>query len=458
MKILTTLICCNLLLFNILCAQETPKGATDGLELGIHGGHFFSSGNIDFKPGYGVGLHIRKSLDYVFSLRLDGMIGQLNGEDDGNLRNHSTDWVSGSLQGLVTLNNLKWNPNTRKTNIYALGGIGVNHFSGKVNIDGIESDVPENTQFHLEVGAGVAWKINNKMNIGVEHKVMILTNENADDIDGIKTLELEDRRFTFRDVPHYTNIRINFNLGKETEKTQPLYWLNPMEYVNNDLQLLKDTRVTLADDDGDGIINQLDEEADTPRDAPVNPKGVALDSDNDGIADYMDEEPYSPAAAKVNEKGVAEQVDVLAEVDRILEERLKDFSPKTVENAPVNSSGWGYLPSVFFDKNSATVRNKDLGVLADMARLIATNKGQKFVVSGHTDKSGGENYNINLSYDRAKAVVDFLVNAGVDRSQLILQYKGYEQPLFEGEAVVNRRVEFRVANGDSEMAAPSTMN
>lgn len=457
MKIFTTLFSLNFLIIVSGWAQVSQTvGTTDGLEIGVHGGHLFSAGNVDFKPGFGAGFHLRKSLDYVFSLRLDLMAGKMKGEDDANVRNHETNWYSGALQAVVSLNNLKWSPRVRKTNIYVFGGVGVDQYSGTFTNGTIEADIEENTQFHVESGLGVAFKISDKLNIGIEHKVMLVTSEDADLIDGVPTFLDEQRRFTFRDVPNYTNIRLNFNLGQSKEKTQPLYWLNPMEFIADDLQLLKDTRVTLADDDQDGVINQLDEEPDTPEKANVNPKGISLDSDQDGVPDNIDKEPFSTKELTVDDDGVAMKPDMMEEVEKLVAKKLNDYQPKIETKPNKKSNALGYLPSIYFDKNSAKIRNQDYGVLGNIAKAMVANKAMKFVVTGHTDQAGSEAVNLDLSYKRAKNVLDFLVKSGVSRAQLVLQYKGKNEPLVEGEASVNRRVGFRLAEGDSEMAAPST--
>jgi OOP family OmpA-OmpF porin len=51
------------------------------------------------------------------------------------------------------------------------------------------------------------------------------------------------------------------------------------------------------------------------------------------------------------------------------------------------------------------------------------NPGVKLEVKGYADELGAENYNIQLSEKRAKAVYDVLVASGVDASRLT--YKGY---------------------------------
>ena len=57
-----------------------PKNAW---ELGVHVGHFFIDGDVDTKlpGGYGLGLHLRKAIHYVFSVRADFMYGSAKGLD-----------------------------------------------------------------------------------------------------------------------------------------------------------------------------------------------------------------------------------------------------------------------------------------------------------------------------------------------------------------------------------------
>ncbi|MEZ4988514.1 MAG: hypothetical protein R2795_26400 [Saprospiraceae bacterium] len=49
-------------------------------EMGVQGGYFFVAGEIDHEPGYAYGIHIRKATDYLFSLRLDAMMGNVSGK------------------------------------------------------------------------------------------------------------------------------------------------------------------------------------------------------------------------------------------------------------------------------------------------------------------------------------------------------------------------------------------
>jgi outer membrane protein OmpA-like peptidoglycan-associated protein len=69
-------------------------------------------------------------------------------------------------------------------------------------------------------------------------------------------------------------------------------------------------------------------------------------------------------------------------------------------------------------------------------------------ISGHTDTDGKDDYNLKLSENRAKSVVDYLISKGVDPKRL--SYKGYGEtrPIApnntaEGKSK-NRRIEFRI--------------
>jgi len=440
---------------------NTPNNTTEGkghaLELGLHAGHFFTAGNVDFKPGFGVGLHLRQALDYVFSLRASALYGQAKGEDPMNTRSNETTYFSGSLQAIASMNNLKWSMDERKTNLFVFGGFGVNSFEVELTQQDMVSKIENDLSVQLEFGAGISFRINERVNVGIEHQVAyVLNSKRADWLDGVQTLpNIEEDRMTFKDLINYTSVRINFNLSGKDEKTEPLYWLNPMESIANDVQLLKDTRVTLADEDGDGVIDALDEEEETVSGAPVNAKGISLDSDNDGVLDYNDLEPFSAPDAKVNGRGVAEKVDIMAEVERMVEERLKEFQPAKPEIGTLSLYDW-YLPSIYFQTGVSTVTVPDYGTLANVALVMKNNRDTKFSVMGFTDSAGSENANNLLSYKRSKAVLETLVDKfGVPREQLVLIWKGEEASIVEGTNVVNRRVEFHVNNGEAEMSAPS---
>lgn len=453
-----------------LIAQDYPtmtsspptSSSNNAWEVGIHAGHIFAEGNIDFIPAYGAGLHIRRALDYVFSLRLDLLYGTPNGEDPGNIRSFSGTYMSGSIEALVSLNNLKWSSTERKNNFYGIAGIGLNSFESEVIENDVKtSKIDHDVSPHVTIGAGLSFRINQKVNISIEHQAQLILGSRSDLLDGVQTLSAPDERSTFRDPLHYTSVRINLNLiGKKQNRTEPLYWLNPLDNVLADLEKLKHNRVIMTDEDSDGIIDMLDEEEETAEGAIVDVKGVSQDSDGDGILNHEDKEPYSPIGYEINEEGVAQVPDLKAELMQMMEERLKNLEP-TVKPDPepaINSSAaaW-FLPPIYFDANSSNIAINDYATLANVADVMKANKHLKFMVIGHTDEAGSEEYNNQLSYRRAQAVVDHLIERyKVSRNQMIIIWKGESENLVEGRFVVNRRVQLKVStNNETEMAPPS---
>ena len=109
-----------------------------------------------------------------------------------------------------------------------------------------------------------------------------------------------------------------------------------------------------------------------------------------------------------------------------------------------------------FDYNSADISAKSLPSVQALGRALTTNdlKGSTFVVAGHTDASGGDAYNQDLSERRADAIKRYLVDKyGINGTDLVTvgygksKLKDSSQPMAE----VNRRVQ--VVNMENKTTA-----
>jgi outer membrane protein OmpA-like peptidoglycan-associated protein len=308
----------------------------------------------------------------------------------------------------------------------------------------------------VDAGAGIAFRISPGFNVALEHTGATLFGKRTDLIDGA-----DNGRW--RDIINYTSLRLNFNLLKGGELSEPLYWVNPLDVVLNDISELKARPVLdLTDTDEDGVIDILDQDKESPAGAPVDTSGVPLDSDDDGIPDYMDQEPYSPPGIAVDGDGKAQlppdqKAVTQQDVERMVQEALR---------GGVNGEGGGtlvewFLPMIHFNIDSYKVRYADYGNLSNIAKVLQSNPGVNLVVVGYTDQTASPDYNRMLSYNRAKAAVDHLVNNyGVNRDRLVLQYGGEENTLVptKGSSLMNRRVEFRVARADDQEMGPPNGN
>jgi outer membrane protein OmpA-like peptidoglycan-associated protein len=103
---------------------------------------------------------------------------------------------------------------------------------------------------------------------------------------------------------------------------------------------------------------------------------------------------------------------------------------------------------IYFDVDRANLRPESKGTLDEVAKLLKADPSLKLEVAGHTDNTGSAAHNMQLSSERAAAVVNALVATyGIDRGRL--QAKGYgdSKPVapndIEPNRAKNRRVELR---------------
>jgi len=437
------------------------------LEIGIRPSYMFVSGDVASEAGYGVGLHFRKALDHLFSVRLDGLYGKSKGIEENMIRQFENSWISASGLVVVTLNNFRFNGNTRSTNFYVMAGAGGNMVEVERQRadgpwqDGRNISIEHDLGIHAVAGGGVTFRLSPKVNIGAEFQSYIPFGNNADGLDGYTV------GGNFRDIQNVGSLSLNFNLGNSSTKSEPLYWTNAFSPVREELDRVSGKiDAATTDSDGDGVVDAIDQEANTPAGVPVDTKGRVLDSDKDGVADYKDLEPFFPprAGEEVDANGV-----VMNRNDKpITEDRVQEMIDASISSLQkANQAGTTtvrtdrgevYLPMIYFPLSQSTVKYSDYGILSSVARVLQGNPGMRMVIRGYTDRSGNAANNEVLSYRRAKAVVDHLVNQhGINRSSLVLQFRGEENAIVPlDKSYINRRVEFLTAEaGASDDAAPA---
>jgi OOP family OmpA-OmpF porin len=106
------------------------------------------------------------------------------------------------------------------------------------------------------------------------------------------------------------------------------------------------------------------------------------------------------------------------------------------------------LRGVNFDFDKSNIRPDAAVILDEAVRILGTGGGSAVSIEGHTDWIGTDAYNQGLSERRANAVMNYLVDHGVDASRLSTTGYGESRPIAsnqtrEGRAL-NRRVELLV--------------
>ena len=104
------------------------------------------------------------------------------------------------------------------------------------------------------------------------------------------------------------------------------------------------------------------------------------------------------------------------------------------------------LQQVHFVSGQAIILRDSHALLNQVVDAIIKSNVKKLRVEGHTDSSGPKPRNLKLSQDRAKAVMEFLVTAGVDPSRVSAEGYGDSKPIAPNATPkgreLNRRVDF----------------
>ena len=157
------------------------------------------------------------------------------------------------------------------------------------------------------------------------------------------------------------------------------------------------------------------------------------DEDGDGVPDSRDKCPGTPKGVPVDANGCppAPQAAVVEEVVVVKEETI-------------------VIRDVLFEFDSARLTSADKTKLDTIAtRLKQEAPSAQLRVSGHTDSVGSDAYNQKLSEKRAHSVTEYLIGAGVPRSNFVsVVGAGESHPVADNKTAdgraSNRRVEIQI--------------
>ncbi len=487
-----------------------PAKPRNQWEIGIKGGLFQVSGDIPAKflsPGFGI--HVRKAFGYIFSLRLEYMYGIAKGYHFRATQNTGKNpaWqgpsaasrysapyrtpagpivstmslspVFGSpshpweqvyynfksviqdlsLEGVITLNNIRFHKAKTGIIMYAIAGVGGTIYDTKVNalngatkydfnaiaqapyktrqtfLKNMRNSVLDKTfetpaenqgdrrpklfgdtfKPSATVGAGIGLKLSNRINIALEDRWTFVKD---DLLDGQRWQEQAwgDAVLT-RDFDSYNFLSLGLNINIGSRSVEPLWWLNPLDYAYSEIRnprLMRLPKPVLPDSDGDGVTDQFDLEQ-TPAGCPVDSHGVTKDTDGDGVPDCKDKELITPTYCQpVDADGVGKC----------------PVPCPTCEGCPDLCKGggtvlgcaekMGALPSIEFKKGSNKLGDDAKALLATVAAKLRNNPGCKVVVIGYCSSSKKEQ---QLSWDHVNAVINYMVdNEGISADRFIFNY------------------------------------
>jgi outer membrane protein OmpA-like peptidoglycan-associated protein len=447
-----------------------PAKPRNQWEVGVSTGLFTVSGDVTAKaftaPNFGI--HVRKAFGYVFSMRLqyintvgkgqnwvsssnfgknpawntnlpagkryfspqrgtNGAItytdrnGTASATPDVVFYNYKTKVQDLGLQGIFTVNNIRFHKQKTGMVLYGGGGFGATLYNTFINAldgngnpykalfngitgvaykdrkdvlkklkDGMDKtyETPAENQGPRRpkmgkntlrpsgtVLAGVAFKLGKRVNLAIEDR---MTFTKDDLLDGQQWQEQAwgDASTTGDfDSYNYLSIGLNFNLGAKS--VEPLWWQNPLDYAYDELmnhRHVKIPKMECPDADGDGVCDHLDREPNTPAGCPVNTHGVTADTDGDGVPDCKDKELITPTSCQpVDADGVGKCPDPAC---------CTDIKKVVTPECPSD------YPSISFKNNSLALSADAKSMLATCAAKLKGNPNCSITVTGYpeTDK------------------------------------------------------------------------
>lgn len=367
----------------------------------------------------------------------------------------------GTIDFVFSTNNISFHKHRRGFSLYAFVGIGAFLFNTKINtldangqiydFTSITGDIPQVHGNRMELikklqsamdntyeteaeterarrrpgvfgnntidyawttGLGIQFRVNNHVNFHIEERITVPHEEDL--LDGQRWAEQVYGNPVFtqnNDYVNYLNIGINFNIGNEKRNVEPLYWLNPLDYVYkevNDPQHMKVPIVELPDEDGDGVTDQFDQCPGTPEGVPVDVNGCPLDTDGDGIPDFRDKQLITPTECQPSdEDGIG---------NCPCPECLVAAGTNTL-GAPCRDIESG---TIVFDKNDVKLKPYYQMKLNVLANLIKAFPDCKVVLTG---MGADSKLTTQRSWDQVQAVLTYLSEKHqIDRNHFIFKY------------------------------------
>ena len=158
----------------------------------------------------------------------------------------------------------------------------------------------------------------------------------------------------------------------------------------------------------------------------IDPDLMAKDSDKDGIVDSKDHCPNTPGVRSNSGCPMMK----IGDMDNVDLELVK------------------YTSQIYFETESAKIKKDSYSQLNSIIEILNKYPSANFIIEGHASSPGTDEYNMDLSIDRAKSIKKYLVKNGADKTKLWIMAFGENDPIATNKTetgkALNRRVEIHM--------------
>ena len=154
-----------------------------------------------------------------------------------------------------------------------------------------------------------------------------------------------------------------------------------------------------------------------------------------------------------NEKSLAQTFPIYKEIvnEGYNEATVKKFKSEIISLDNIETATARQLQNktiriekALFNTNEYDLSENTKNDLRKLLPVLKSNKKLKVLISAHTDNVGDEKYNMELSKKRAEAIVNFLVNEGIDAGRCMAKGCGKSMPIASNNTEEGRQLNRRV--------------
>lgn len=171
-------------------------------------------------------------------------------------------------------------------------------------------------------------------------------------------------------------------------------------------------------------------------------KAIAKNAKAGAYKNMVPHVPPSPAIKKPKKDSIVIKRDTV----RIAKAKLMP----ALEAPVLKADSLITLSDFLFETDSYKLKEEHFSQLDSLSRFLLAHPSLEVSVTGHTDNTGNERHNVNLSAHRAEVVAQYLINKGIVDEKIIFEGFGSAKPITGNDTAAgrgkNRRVEILIRN------------